>query len=294
MSLDSQLISSIEVIVNRTLPGGGFAQRPGGRFRADATAWSILALSVLADQREIIENAGLQLSTVQLRDGRVPVAEGADAAYWPTPLAILAMKKLNGFENAKNSAVKLLIESSGSHFIKKEYTPLGHDTAIKGWAWIEDTHSWIEPTSMAILALRATGYGYHERVREAVNMILNRQLPSAGWNYGNTTVFNRELLPMPENTGQALCALSGYVQASEVQKSIDYAKDQLPVLRTPLSLCWCLFGLSAWSVNVPDARARVLKCLSLQEKFGAYDTTLLAQLVIAYFTNGDLLGFLYS
>ena len=65
---------------------------------------------------------------------------------------------------------------------------------------------------MGILALKAVGFAGHDRVKEAVRMILNRQLPSGGWNYGNTTVFKRELLPMPEHTGQALCALSGFVQ----------------------------------------------------------------------------------
>ena len=99
---------------------------------------------------------------------------------------------------------------------------------------------------------------------------------------------------MPEHTGQALCALSGYVQVDQVRKSIDYAKDQLSKLRTPLSLCWCIFGLSAWYVDLNDVRERILKCLSLQERFGAYDTTLLAQLVIAYKTNGNFLKVIMS
>jgi hypothetical protein len=37
-----------------------------------------------------------------------------------------------------------------------------------------------------------------------------------------------------------------------------------------------------------------VKSLFLQEKYGAYDTTLLAQLLIAYNTNGDFLGFIMS
>jgi hypothetical protein len=59
-----------------------------------------------------------------------------------------------------------------------------------------------------------------------------------------------------------------------------------------MSLCWCIFGLSAWSVDLADVHERVLRCLSLQERLGAYGTTLLAQLVLAYASNGDLIGFL--
>ena len=97
---------------------------------------------------------------------------------------------------------------------------------------------------------------------------------------------------MPEHTGQALCVLSGHAPIARVRKSIDYAQDQLPKLLTPLALCWCLFGLSAWSIELKTVRERVIKCLSLQERFGEYDTTLLAQLVLAYLSDGDLLAFL--
>jgi hypothetical protein len=293
-SAENMILNSLDNIIRRSSSSGGFTQRDGGIFRTDATAWAIIAISRMKENQLMIESACRRMAGNQLPDGRVVLMEGFDSAWWPTPLATLAWKKANGFENEASAAVNFLLYASGRHFPKEKDSPAGHDTSIRGWSWIENTHSWIEPTAISILALKANGNGRHDRVLEAVRMILDRQLPSGGWNYGNTTVFHRELLPMPEHTGQALCALSGYVQAPEVQKSINYAKDQLQVLHTPLSLCWCLFGLSAWSVNVPDARARVLKCLSLQEKFGAYDTTLLALLVIAYFANGDLLAFLDS
>ena len=97
---------------------------------------------------------------------------------------------------------------------------------------------------------------------------------------------------MPDHTGEALCALAGMVQRSRIQKSIDYAINQLDNLTSPLSLCWCLFGLRAWSVEVADIRKRVLNSLALQEKFGKYNTTLISKLIITYISNGDLLGFL--
>lgn len=293
-STEDLIQKSLDDMIVRSISSGGFAQRDGGVFRPDATAWAIIAISIANAHRSIIKGACKRMAANQLPDGRVVLMEGMDLAWWPTSLAILAWSKVKGFEKEVSAAVNFLLDASGRHFSKKEDSPMGHDTSIRGWPWIENTHSWIEPTSMAILALNATGYGYHGRVREAVNMILNRQLPSGGWNYGNTTVFSRELLPMPEHTGQALCALASYAQASEVQKSIEYLKNRLPELRTPISLCWCVFGLSSWSADGLDPQAQVLNCLSLQKKIGAYDTTLLAQLIIAYFTNGNLLSFLYG
>ena len=283
---------AVENILSRRLADGGFAQRPGGEFRADATAWSIRSIDKYTASSQTVENACRLLASIQLPSGRVPVTKSNPAAYWPTPLAILAWKKAGGFNREIELSANFLLTTSGLPFKKKDDSFGGHDTELKAWSWVENTHSWIEPTAMAMLALSSTGSDKHDRFQEAIHMMLDRQLPSGGWNYGNTTVFSRELLPMPEYSGQALCALSGYAQAQQVLKSIEYAKDQLPNLITPLSLCWCIFGLKAWSVDLKDVRKRVLICLSLQERFGAYGTTFLAQLVLAYVSNGDFIGFL--
>jgi hypothetical protein len=291
-SAEESFQKALETILGRSKPEGGFAQKEGGVFRPDATAWAVMAMSRMRAYRQIVDGACRRMALGQLPDGRVPLVEGMDAAWWPTPLALLAWMKAGGFEKEAAAAENFLLATSGRHYPKEKDTPAGHDTLIRGWSWIEDTHSWIEPTAMSIIALKATGNGRHGRIEEAMKMMLNRQLSNGGWNYGNTTVFGQELLPMPEHTGQALCALSGHAQTTEVQKSIDYLKDRLPVLSTPLSLCWGLFGLNAWSIEVPDFRPLILKAFALQNKFGDYDTTLLAQLAIAYSSDGDFSGFL--
>src|SRR3989339_2122113 len=182
MDSDKQIPKSIEVIVSRSLKGGGFAQRQNGKFRPDATAWSVLALTTGNIYRDLVENSCNRLAASQLNDGRVPVAEDLDNAYWPTALAVLAWKSTGRFENEIKRAAKFLVKTSGFHFSREKDSPYGHDTTIRGWPWIENAHSWIEPTSMAILALKATGNASHERVQEAVRMILDRKLPAGGWN----------------------------------------------------------------------------------------------------------------
>jgi hypothetical protein len=169
-------------------------------------------------------------------------------------------------------------------------SPFAHDTSIKGWPWIENTHSWIEPTSLAVLALKVCDYGEHERVQEAVHMILNRQLLSGGWNYGNTLVFGKQLMPMPECTGHALCALAGYTEPGLVMLSIDYLSRKAKKVRTPLALSWAIFGLTSWSRRPPQFRDWIVESLALQSRYGNYDTVLLSQLIVAYFTSGDLLS----
>jgi hypothetical protein len=272
------------------VPEGGFAMYTKESFRPDATSWAIMALEAISGNRDLTIPACQQLARSQLSDGRIPVVEDHPETYWPTSLALLAWKKARGFEREVKSATRFLLSSTGKHWPKQGNDAIEHDTSIRGWPWIENTHSWIEPTSLAVLALKSCGYGGHERVQEAVRMILDRQLPDGGWNYGNTLVFGKELMPIPECTGHALCALDGYTEPDVVRLSIDYLNREAKKIRTPLALSWSIFGLTAWS-NMPfNTRDWILESLALQKKYGTYDTATLSQLIVAYFTSGDLLS----
>lgn len=271
---------------------GGFAQVAAGPARPDATAWAALALKRCGLEHADLEAACRFLAGFQLPDGRVVFEKSAAAAWWPTPLAVFAWGGIPGFEREKNLAVGFLLQASGRHFKKEKGSPTGHDTTIRGWSWVEETHSWVEPTALAVLALRAGEKGGHPRISEAAAMLMDRQLPGGGWNYGNTTVFGQELLPMPDATGLALCALSGTAERGSIVKSLEWGKAQARVIDTPFSLCWLSFGLLAWGIETPELRARVLRCLSLQERRGPYGTTLLALLLLAHEGEGDLLSFL--
>jgi len=288
----AEIKAAIRKIQNRFSPQGGFSLYGRESIRPDATAWAVLALEASGMDRNLSISACRHLAKKQHPDGRLTVIEDQKDPFWPTFLSILAWKKIPGFENELNLAVKFLLKTTGKHMPKQIDSPFAHDTSIKGWPWIENTHSWIEPTSLAVLALRACGYSDHERVQEAVRMILDRQLPSGGWNYGNTRVFGKHLMPIPECTGHALCALAGNTEPDVVRSSINYLNREVSRIRTPLALSWSIFGLTAWSNSPLAAQKWILESLSLQNKYGSYDTTLLSQLITAYFTSGDLLSLL--
>ena len=184
-----------------------------------------------------------------------------------------------------------MLSTSGKHWNKDETSVVAHDTSLIGWPWVENTHSWIEPTSMALLALKACGHSTHNRVNQAVNMILDRQLPTGGWNYGNTGVFGKTLRPEPESTGLAMTAIAGLVELSDVALSIAYLKKQYDKVKTPLALSWTLFGLACWTERPKDYENRIQDSLKLQERYGKYDTSYLAKLVVAYNAECELLKY---
>jgi hypothetical protein len=289
--------ATVETIRDRSRPEGGFSMFAGESFRPDVTAWAVMALEASGNGRDLTITACQQLARSQLSDGRIPVEVGHPESYWPTSLTLLAWKIVPGFKSEMQSALRFLLTAAGKHWPKKDdyvaLHPGAHDTSITGWPWTENTHSWIEPTTLAVLALKVCGHADNKRVLEALRMILDRQLPSGGWNVGNTSVFGKQLRPVPECTGHALCALAGSTEYTRVKSSLNYLAREAKRIRTPLALAWIIFGLAAWSNRPANARHSILESLSLQEKYGSYDTTLLSQLLVAYFTQGDLFSLLF-
>ncbi|MDH5564206.1 MAG: terpene cyclase/mutase family protein [Nitrospirota bacterium] len=263
------------------LPNGGFPYHAGEEARPDATAWAIIALSAYAFDRESCNRGRAHLVSQQAKDGRLSISPAHSEASWPTPLAVLAWQESSQSHEAQSRATDYLIGLTGQHFPNPDPSISGHDTAIRGWPWTADTHSWVIPTGLAILALQQMGLGTHIRVVEGQHMLVDRQLPHGGWNYGNTFVFGKELHPLPESTGVALQALAGATPIHEVQQSLDYLLHELPHLRTPLSLGWALLGLGAWGLKPPNTEALALASLQRQERYGPYPLPSLALLLCA-------------
>ena len=260
---------------------GGFAGKNGGDYRADATAWAVVALNALGREADFLEAAQARLAAGQLADGRVILSPQHPDAFWPTPLAVFAWHKNPEYREAQARGCHFLLTTTGLHRPRQPDSPSQHDPALKGWPWIADTHSWVEPTALAVMALRVAGYGEHERVKEGTRLLLDRQLPGGGWNYGNTKVFGQELFPFPESTGIALNALGGVVPQGQIQKSLDYLKSRLREVRTPLALSWGLMGLASWREAPPAALSWIAECLGRQRRYGPYDTACLSLLAVA-------------
>ena len=87
---NSLISQHIDRLCDRVFPEGGFAANVGGKYRPDATAWAILALSAAGTKEDVLESSRARLVTSQLSDGRVCLLPEHPDAYWPTPLAVLA------------------------------------------------------------------------------------------------------------------------------------------------------------------------------------------------------------
>jgi hypothetical protein len=87
-------------------------------------------------------------------------------------------------------------------------------------------------------------------------LLIDRQLPDGGCNYGNTMVLGQTLRPHVQPTGLTLVALAGESDPSDrVAKSRAWLAQALGPKSTPVSLAWGLLGLAAQEAPHAEAEA---------------------------------------
>ncbi|MBI3860501.1 MAG: hypothetical protein HY290_01250 [Planctomycetia bacterium] len=235
-------------------PGPAWGNRSGGASYVEPTALAALALAAStpttdADaSRRAVASAADWLKDLQQVDGSLGISPDLPRPCWTTPLAILVWIATDRHHDSRRKAVDWLLAQQGTTWAPTGESPYGHDPRIAGWSWVEKTHSWLEPTAHAVLALRRAGLPSHARTRDGERLIRDRAIRTGGWNYGNSAVFGTDLQPQPAPTGLALLALSGVEDADGpiVTLGCDYLESILPTTRAPLSLCYGVLALAAW------------------------------------------------
>ena len=203
------------------------------------------SIHALSEVRHLLSRASDWITGLQQESGAVGLCATLPAPQWPTAYFIILEENLRPGSPAQTAALHWLIADKGLSFQRIPESPVGHDTSLVGWSWVAGTHSWIEPTSMAIMALSLSGAVRSPRVEEAARLLLDRVIPGSGWNYGNSTVFGRVLDPQPEPTGRALLALASIDPRLAVESALKYLENTVDSLVTPQSLSWAVLGMAA-------------------------------------------------
>lgn len=226
---------------------------PRGPASTEPTALAAIALS--AANRPTAK-AIQWLARLQSADGSVgPTAEQSSPG-WPTSVAVLAALAIGraadgpGFDAAR--AVNWIMQTAGDALPGPDQT--AQQPVNVGWPWVTGTFSWVEPTALHVVALKAAGFKDHPRTREAVAMLIDRLLRNGGCNYGNTVVLGQELRPHVQPTGLAMLALAGTPDfAGRIARSLDFLATNLSIETTSASLAYGLMGLAAHGRFPTDA-----------------------------------------
>jgi hypothetical protein len=254
---------------------------PGGAAAAEPTALACLAF-VAHGRLDQARKTAAALVAMQQPNGEVAVRAGEQSPGWPTSLAISAwcsFEQASGrrkppgnygavgaqndretdvsrspFTDQIDRAIAWLLDDAHRGQAVPRSDNFGHNTELIGWAYAEQTHSWVEPTAFAVLALKSVGRGSDPAAREGVAVLIDRQLPGGGLNYGNTYVLGQFIRPHLEPTGIAVLALVKETDASNrLAKSLAWLRRSVGPETTPLSLAWALLGLRAHGIELPPA-----------------------------------------
>ncbi|MBK5297495.1 MAG: hypothetical protein JJE40_10085 [Vicinamibacteria bacterium] len=98
------------------------------------------------------------------------------------------------------------------------------NNALQGWPWIDGTFSWVEPTALAVIALKRlrSMSEAQARVAEGQRLLLDRVCRVGGWNYGNANALGSQLEPQTPPTALALMALRDHADTDAVRRSRQY------------------------------------------------------------------------
>lgn len=220
---------------------GSTADRPSN---SEATALASLALA-----GGDAAGAGLDwLVTHQRPDGGWPWTTEIDAPSWASSLALTALAEAGRDREAVRRGVDWLLAQEGRSFdwrLRLREWLSGHqtielDSTLTGWPWAAATFSWIEPTAFSLIALKTAGSPSRRarsRMREAEKMILDRECPGGGWNYGNGRVLDVDLEPYPDTTALALLGLQGADAGAAVERGLRVLDRLTEETGSGLALC---------------------------------------------------------
>lgn len=242
---------ALQLLVAEPACGYYAGQQPA----SEPTALAALALAAHG-QPKPAGRAAEWLADLQAEDGGVGVRREANIPRWPTALAILAWIACDGRAGRFRASIDKAVDWALSHS-GESLDPAGvhgHDVTLIGWPWVIGTYSWMEPTALQVAALKAAGQRNHPRTREAVQMLVDRQIASGGCNYGNNIVLGQTLRPHVLPTGMVLTALAGeFDSRGRIFRSLAYLRKAMSLKTTTCSMAWGLSGLAAHGRTPPDA-----------------------------------------
>lgn len=247
----------VDPILDELARSPGIGYSPQGTTAAEPTAIASLAFAAHGRPAAALTAAD-QLVTLQQANGEVGVRSGESTPGWPTSLAVVAWQAAQqlgarSFSANINRALAWLLTTTNRGESIERSDMFGHNTELVGWAYAEGTHSWVEPTAFAVLALKAADRDQAPATREGVAVLIDRQLPDGGLNYGNTFVLGQLIRPHIQPTGIALVALARETDPSgRLDKSIAWLHRSIGPDTTPLSLAWATLGLTAQRKSLPQ------------------------------------------
>ena len=245
-------------------PDSGWGYAAGQASTVEATAASVLALRD-ESAGNLARRASLAwLGAAQHADGGWGLGAGDPESGWSTAWGVLALTDDGAAADAMRRGATWLVsvktlglEGDGLQRVMREKFAI--DPNLHGWPWLPDEAGWVEPTSLAMLALTAPSVtsAAQERLDEGTRYLVDRRCHGGGWNFGNPVMLGGQLPPRAHPTAWALLALTRV--APDVIRPEDLAALRGEMRRDggALALAWGLLALRVLGQDDAEAANRL-------------------------------------
>ncbi|HEX2695048.1 MAG TPA: prenyltransferase/squalene oxidase repeat-containing protein [Acidobacteriota bacterium] len=245
----------LERLLSFSRQDGGLPYYRGNSPSAEPTFLAALALFASGAPAERAKPLLSWAQTLQNMDGSVSVDPGhRGQGLWLTAQAAIVFHHYGLKENLKRAQDFLLTLRSVTVANDPRFK---QDNTLAGWPWVPGTFGWVEPTAWSLIALHLSGQAGHPRAVEGRKLLLDRRIPSGGWNYGNPNLDDKELLPFWDTTGLALTALCGQADIDRLRPSLDLVEKRQDKIESLCGLAWAVICLQAYGRDAGRLRTRL-------------------------------------
>jgi hypothetical protein len=285
---------AIGFIKARQNPDGGWGYEPRRASLVEPTAFGVLALHAGGKGPEA-ERGLTFLQSCQQKNGAVGTRPGDAEGNWMAYAALLAFHALGaGPEERRLKDWALDFDDASDRFTKEEIASIAarfrYNPGIRGWSWTPGTTAWIEPTALFILALLHTGVPVTaKRILSGVDLIIDRAVPSGGWNFGNPFSSSYELEAGVMSTALALSALGAAgvrEDRPEVRSGLRYLSRTLDKDISTASLAWLLLAMKSYPSAAPFLAGVTDRLARLQRNDGSFRGNLF-ETALAFLVLGE-------
>ena len=255
----------------RRLPRPGGWSHYGLELGTEPTSLALLALRTSRSSPVPIEELA-PLLACRRPNGLWPAVWDGDteADFWASAIALNTLMILGAALEMFVGALDSLLHCQpleASWLVRLKFRIADRQVRLDptkfGWPWVPDTMSWVEPTSMVLIALeRAKALGLIHgdqlwcRLNLGTDMLLDRVCPQGGWNAGNGMVYGVPLRPHLDATALALAALRFHWHRPTVNSSLTWMLNQINC-SSAYSMAWLILSATAYK----DCRSDVLPVL---------------------------------
>jgi hypothetical protein len=252
-----------DALMESANPTGGWGYEVRKASRLEPTCWALVAAGLaspnsdLASHRTFLEKC-VRTGGYLVEDPRWPINVAFNALV---AFASLSHRGITTDERIRG----LLAWLTAAKGVQAPQAPsYRQDNSLQGWAWLDATFSWVEPTAWGTLALhKGLRAGFVQeaparaRIDEAERLLIDRCCRDGGWNFGNANVMGQDLFPHVPTTAIALLALQGRPEEPAVVRSLAYLESHWSDEPSPLALGLSLICLHTYGRASSDIESRL-------------------------------------